>query len=135
MSCPFCDIVSEKLTCHKIYEDEHTLAILDIADDVDGHILVIPKTHIESILDCDSITLNCVMQSVQTVSRHLLSCGYDGVNVLNASGTAADQSIPHLHFHLIPRRHGDGLNTWPLLPGATESRNVLCEKLTMCKKE
>lgn len=118
MKCVFCSIVAGELPCRKIFEDDKTLAILDIADDVDGHILVLPKTHVESVLDCDSQTLDAVMRTVQTVSKHLTTIGYDGVNILNASGKAADQSVPHLHFHLIPRRFGDNLNTWPTLPDA-----------------
>lgn len=131
MKCVFCSIVAGELPCRKIFEDDKTLAILDIAGDVDGHMLVLPKTHVESVLDCDSKTLDAVMRTVQTVSKHLSTIGYDGVNILNASGKAADQSVPHLHFHLIPRRFGDHLNTWPTLPGAITDIDELHSQLSM----
>lgn len=131
MSCIFCSIVAGELPCRKIFEDERTLVMLDIADDVDGHMLVLPKKHVESIFDCDTETISAVMHTTQTVSKHLMTIGYDGVNILNASGKAADQSVPHLHFHLIPRRFGDGLDTWPKLPGTTTDINEIHSKLTM----
>jgi len=78
---------------------------MDIAKDVDGHVLVIPKKHCKGILDCDPETLHAVMDTVQRVSLHLTGkCGYDGVNLLNASGESAGQSVPHFHIHVIPRK-------------------------------
>ena len=103
----------------KVYEDEKTLVFMDIAGDVDGHMLAIPKKHVESILDCDDETLSCLMRAVKKVSDHCVGhCGFEGVNLLNASGKSAGQSVPHFHIHIIPRKSGDGLDTWPSLPGA-----------------
>ena len=82
---------------------------MDTAGDVDGHILVVPKKHTESILDCDDETLSRLMCTVRRVSLHLVEdCGYRGVNLLNASGESAGQSVPHFHIHLIPRYRDDG---------------------------
>ena len=118
-NCIFCNIVNNKIPSMKVYEDTHTLAIMDLAKDVDGHILVIPKKHITNIFDCDQKTLQYVMHTVKVVSEHLTNnCGYDGVNFLNASGTAAGQSVPHFHIHIIPRKLGDKIDAWPRLPGA-----------------
>lgn len=119
MDCIFCKIVSGDAPCMKLYEDKHTMAFMDIAGDVDGHILVVPKRHVTGVLDCDDNLLSCVMATVKKISRHCTKCcDYDGVNILNASEAAAGQSVPHLHFHVIPRKENDGLNTWPTLPGA-----------------
>lgn len=119
--CVFCKIVKGALPGRRIYEDEHTLAFLDIAQDVDGHIVVIPKKHVKSILDCDEETLCRVMAAVKTVSNHLTDhCGYDGVNLLNASDESAGQSVPHFHIHIIPRKRGDGIDTWPKFDGAKQ---------------
>ncbi|MBR5344848.1 MAG: HIT family protein [Clostridia bacterium] len=102
--CVFCRIVSGEIPSMKIFEDEQTFAFMDIAKDVDGHILVIPKKHYQNILDCDSETLAAVMRTVRTVSIHLTTeCGYEGVNLLNASEECAGQSVPHFHIHIIPR--------------------------------
>ena len=81
--CIFCQIATGKIQGLRVFEDEKTLAIMDIAKDVDGHMLVIPKKHCKNILDCDRETLNAVMDTVRKVSRHLTEkCGYDGVNLL-----------------------------------------------------
>lgn len=119
MDCIFCKIINGELPSRKIYEDDFTLAFLDVAEDVDGHTLVVPKKHVKSILDCDLETLHHVMDTVRKVSAHYTeNCGYTGVNLLNASGESAQQSVPHLHFHLIPRREADGVDTWPQFTGS-----------------
>lgn len=111
MDCVFCKILSGELPSFKLYENDTTISIMDIADDVDGHILVIPKKHYKNILDCDSDTLHDMMDTVQKVSRHLVdNCGYDGVNLLNASDESAGQSVPHFHIHIIPRKRNDGID-------------------------
>lgn len=133
--CAFCKIVSGELPSMKIYEDEWTLAFMDLAKDVDGHILVIPKKHCKCILDCDAETLGHVMNAVRRVSEHLVgSCGYEGVNILNAGGEAAGQSVPHFHIHIIPRHHDDGLGVqgaWPDFPGAKHDIEEMHRKLMM----
>ena len=130
MDCIFCKIINGEAPCYKIYEDEHTLAFLSIGNEAEGHTLVIPKRHCESILDCDSKTLSQVMDTVKFVSEHYVDdCGYDGVNVLNASGTAAQQSVPHLHFHVIPRKENDGMDTWPKMNNPAKDLREISEKL------
>ncbi|MDE5715028.1 MAG: HIT family protein [Anaeroplasmataceae bacterium] len=118
MDCVFCKIVNHEIPSFKIYEDEYTYAFLDIAKDIDGHTLVIPKKHVLNILDCDNETLTHVIRTIHLISKHYVEdLGFDGVNVLNASGQAAEQSVFHLHFHIIPRKKDDGLTTFPVLPG------------------
>lgn len=131
-NCIFCKIVRGEVPGMKVLETEHTLAFMDIARDVDGHILVIPRKHCKSILDCDEVTLGHLMETVRQVSRHLTDhCGYDGVNLLNASGESAGQSVPHFHIHIIPRKTGDGLDTWPSLPGAQFPVEETFRRITM----
>ena len=130
--CIFCRIIEGELPSMKVYEDDETVAIMDIAKDVDGHILVMPKKHVGSILDCDDETLTSVMRAVKKVSDHLKNdCGYDGVNLLNASGESAGQSVPHFHIHIVPRRTGDGINLWPSLDGALRPVEEVFEELRM----
>ena len=101
--CIFCKILRGEVPGMKVYEDEYSLVFMDIAGDVDGHMLVVPKRHMTNILDCDPDTLHHFMLAVKTVSDHCVTnCGYDGVNLLNASGTSAGQSVPHFHIHIIP---------------------------------
>ena len=122
MNCLFCRIIAGELPALKVYEDEHTLVFMDVARDVEGHMLAVPKKHVRSLLDCDADTLAALMLTVQRVALHcVMRCGYEGVNLLNASGESAGQSVPHLHMHLIPRRSGDGIDAWPSFGGASAS--------------
>ena len=131
--CIFCRIVSGEIPCMKVYEDGMTLAFMDVAKDVDGHILVIPKKHCKNILDCDAGTLAAVMRTVKTVSAHLTDgCGYEGVNLLNASEECAGQSVPHFHIHIIPRKREDGIDAWPRFDGAKEDIGSVFDRLKMC---
>ena len=117
--CIFCKIISGDIPSRKVFEDEWTFAFMDVAKDVDGHILVVPKTHAKNILDCDEESLAHLMNTVKNVSCHLVdNCGYTGVNLLNASDESAGQSVPHFHIHIIPRRTGDGIDAWPHFDGA-----------------
>ena len=119
MDCIFCKIVSGEIPSMKVYEDEHTLVIMDIAKDVDGHMLAMPKKHVNNIFDCDEGTLHHLMDTVKIVSKHCVdNCNYEGVNLLNASGESADQSVPHFHIHIIPRKSNDNIDAWPNLAGA-----------------
>lgn len=119
MNCIFCKIISGEIPSRKIYEDDFTLAFLDAAEDVDGHTLVIPKKHVQNIFDCDPETLHHVLDMVQKVSAHYAeNCGYTGVNLLNASGQTAGQSVPHFHIHVIPRKNADGIDAWPNFTGS-----------------
>lgn len=130
--CVFCKIISGEFSSRKIYEDEYTLAFLDISKDVDGHILVVPKNHIKNIFDCDKETLCHVMSSVKKISDHLKNdCGYDGVNLLNASDESAGQTVPHFHIHIIPRKNGDGLDSFPKFPGAKFELDDMLNNLKM----
>ena len=119
MDCVFCKIARGDIPGFKVYEDENTLVFMDIAKDVDGHMVAIPKKHVKSILDCDAETLTNLMTTVKRVANHCIdNCGYDGVNLLNASDESAGQSVPHFHIHIIPRKSGDGIDAWPKFDGA-----------------
>ena len=131
--CIFCRIGSGIQPCLKIFEDENAIAFMDIAKDVDGHILVIPKEHYKNILDCE--TLSATINMVKLVSNHLVdNCGYDGVDILNANDESAGQSLPHFHIHIIPRCYNDGLGgigEWPQFPGAKQELKTMYERIRM----
>lgn len=131
--CVFCKIINGEFSSMKVFEDKYTFAFLDIAKDVDGHILVVPKKHIENILDCDEETLNRVMSTVKRLSNHLVDdCGYCGVNLLNASDESAGQSVPHFHIHIIPRNKDDGIDSWPKFNGAKSKLEEIYKKIAFC---
>ena len=130
MECKFCRIINGDLPSFKIYEDEHTLVFMDIAKDVDGHILAIPKKHINCIFDCDEENIIRLMMTVKKVANHLVeNCGYDGVNLLNASDESAGQSVPHFHIHIIPRKNNDGIDAWPKFNGAKHDLEEMFHQL------
>ena len=130
--CIFCKIINKEMPSYKIYEDEFTYAFLDISNDGNGHILVIPKNHFENILDCSKDALCHLMETVQKISKHLVSdCGFDGVNIINASGQAAEQSVFHFHIHILPRAKEDNLKIFPSLIKNKKSLEELCNKLRM----
>lgn len=130
MNCVFCKIINGEIPCYKVYEDEYTLVFMDVAKDIDGHMLAIPKKHVKSILDCDIETLNHLMATVKKISNHCVDeCGYDGINLLNASGKSAGQSVDHFHIHIIPRKLNDDNDLWPVCKGAKYEIAEMHEKL------
>ena len=111
-------------------EDNDTLVFMDIAKDVDGHMIAIPKKHIKNILDCDTETLCHLMKTVRKISNHCIdSCGYNGINLLNASDESAGQSVPHFHIHIIPRKQSDKVDAWPVFEGAKSEIEEVHRKL------
>jgi histidine triad (HIT) family protein len=120
MDCIFCRIVAGDIPAHKVYEDDATLAFLDINPATRGHTLVIPKAHAADVFSMPADVMAAAAQTVQTVAR-ILQRGLqpEGINVLQNNGAAAGQEVFHYHVHLIPRRQGDyALRMWK--PGATD---------------
>lgn len=114
-NCIFCKIIKGEIPSYKIYENEKVYAFLDISDDMTGHTLVIPKKHSRNIFDTNKEDLEAVIDAVQEISKHYKDLGYDGVNILNANELSAEQSVFHLHFHILPRKNGDGKKVYPVL--------------------
>ena len=109
MDCVFCKIVKGEIPCYKIYEDDDVLAMLDIAADVEGHTLVLPKVHAADINECDAQTYQKVMLASKKIVDHFLKLGYDGANVVVNCKRAAGQEVPHLNVHVFPRKDNDGV--------------------------
>lgn len=111
--CIFCKIVKGEVPCHKIYEDENVLAFLDINPASRGHTLVLPKKHFRSFIHMNEKEYLEFMKSFQKVAKGISKYTED-FNVIQNNGKEAGQVVEHLHFHIIPRRTGDGLHlgTW-----------------------
>ncbi len=108
--CLFCKIVKGDVSSYKVYEDENVYAFLDVANDVYGHTLVVPKKHYENLMDCPDRTLGKIMASVKKIGNHFVNdCGFEGYNTFNNNGKSAEQAIMHLHFHIYPRKTNDGI--------------------------
>jgi histidine triad (HIT) family protein len=113
MDCIFCKIAAGEIPCAKIYEDGDVIVFLDIAPVNFGHALVVPKRHCENIADAPEETLAKLIAAAKKIGRALLATGdYNGFNLGVNNGQSAGQAVPHLHFHVIPRREGDGLTHW-----------------------
>lgn len=109
--CIFCKIINHEIPASVIYEDEDVCAILDISQVTNGHTLVMPKEHVESILDCPPVLLSKIMSVAQTLSKDILfKMNANGINVLTNAKPAAGQSVMHFHVHILPRYdENDGL--------------------------
>lgn len=106
----FARILRGEIPCHKVYEDEHTLAFMDVMPQADGHTLVIPKMPSRNLLDADPKALGALMASVQTVANAVQQAfGAEGILVQQFNEPAAGQTVFHLHFHILPRSTGVGL--------------------------
>ena len=107
--CIFCKIVAGRLPACRVYEDADCLAFLDIGPIVHGHTLVIPKAHVDPLMEAPTDLLGKLIGVVRRVARaQVAALKADGVNVMQANGKAAGQVVPHLHFHVIPRFNTDG---------------------------
>ena len=118
-TCVFCKIRDGQIPSMKVYEDERTFCIMDINPLSPGHCLVISKAHAATIYEAEPADLQAAMATAQRVALALRdTLRPEGLNLLQANGGAAFQSVPHLHLHLIPRwmRDGKGFD-WKLVPG------------------
>jgi histidine triad (HIT) family protein len=103
----FAKILRGEIPCHKIYEDEHTLAFMDIMPQAEGHALVLPKKASRNLLDADPAIFNSLMATVQKVARAAQKAFQsDGVLVMQFNEPGAGQTVFHLPVHVIPRKDG-----------------------------
>ena len=130
-NCVFCKIIKGEINSYKIYENEYVLAFLDATEDVDGHTLVVPKIHYQNVYDCPENILTEVIKATKKICEHYQKLGYEGVNLINNNGACSGQSVFHLHFHIIPRKQGDNLNTFPTLNGAVLTLEESCKRFKL----
>jgi histidine triad (HIT) family protein len=117
--CVFCKIRDGQLPAMKVYEDERTLAIMDINPLTSGHCLVITRAHAATLWEAEVDDLQAAIVTAQKVAKAVREAlKPDGINVLQANGAAAFQSVFHFHLHLIPRWNKDGKGfDWTPVPG------------------
>ncbi|MDQ1395226.1 MAG: histidine triad family protein [Acidimicrobiaceae bacterium] len=112
-NCIFCAIVTGRAPARKVAEDDVVVAFLDIFPLTRGHALVVPKRHCQSLLDAPADDLTGVALMAQRLARVAVAPAPDGlaaegVNLLQANGAVAYQTVFHLHVHVLPRYRGDG---------------------------
>jgi histidine triad (HIT) family protein len=106
----FGKILRGEIPCHKVYEDDHTLAFMDVMPQVDGHCLVIPKQGSRNLLDADPAVLAHVMASTQKVALAAVKAmDAAGCQIRQFNEAVAGQTVFHLHFHILPLTDGDSI--------------------------
>jgi histidine triad (HIT) family protein len=103
----FARIVRGEIPAHKVFEDEHTLAFMDVMPQSDGHALVIPKAEAENLFDLAPAALSATILTTQRVARAVKKAfAPPGVLIAQLNGAGAGQSVFHIHFHIVPRYEG-----------------------------
>jgi histidine triad (HIT) family protein len=121
----FAKILRGELPSHTVYEDDETLAIMDIMPRADGHVLVIPKAACRNVLDAPADALKAVALTTQTLARAVKAAfGADGVTIQQFNEAAGGQVVFHLHVHVMPRFEGVALRPHT---GAMEKPEILAE--------
>ncbi len=117
--CIFCKIVAGEMAAHKVDEDERTIAFMDISPATRGHALVIPREHHRNLLVISEEDLAATISAAQRLARRMPErLDADGVNLLNACGELAWQTVFHFHIHVIPRYRDDPMRLpWNPQPG------------------
>ncbi|MFQ5804962.1 MAG: HIT family protein [Phycisphaerae bacterium] len=127
----FTKIIRGEIPCHGVFENDHMLALLDITPLSEGHTLVVPKRQVERLEDLPPDEVAEIARHLGAIARRVLAVtGAEGYNVLQNNGKVAGQEVPHVHFHIIPRRAGDGLGyRWNAKPAAPEALADLAKRI------
>jgi len=130
-NCIFCKIVVGQMPCFKLLEDDDAVAFMDIYPANDGHCLVVAKEHYPTLFDISDEALAAVSRSVSKVARAVnQALSPVGLNLVQANGPGAQQSVAHFHVHILPRNSGDELKlNWGAEPGDAKTIAAIAEKI------
>lgn len=103
--CPFCRAAMGDVDTHVIADDGQTFVLRPLNPVTNGHLLIIPRRHLERAVDADGSEMKSILRHVQVIMWGTR----DGYNLICNQGETASQTVEHLHWHLVPRREGDGL--------------------------
>jgi histidine triad (HIT) family protein len=132
MGCIFCKIIDNEIPSVKVYDDDRVFAFLDINPLNAGHLLVIPKVHAETIHEISKADFAAVAAATHKLAAAMKKAlNPDGINLMQLNGKAANQVVPHLHVHIVPRWSGDGLTIckWDLVAGDMERIQAVGEQI------
>jgi histidine triad (HIT) family protein len=129
--CLFCGIVAGSIPSETIDSDERTVAFMDINPATAGHALVVPREHSADLLEIGDEDLTAVTLAAQRLSKRMKQVlGADGINLINACGAAAWQTVFHFHIHVVPRYEDDPLKLpWIPEPGDSDEIAAVATKL------
>lgn len=126
----FAKILRREVPCIPVYEDEQTLAFMDIMPQAEGHTLVVPKEAAATLLDISPAMLAATIATTQRVARAVKTAtGAPGLMIAQFNGAEAGQTVPHLHFHIIPRHNGELLLRHASIAADREALLALAEKI------
>jgi len=113
--CIFCKIAAGQIPCAKVWENDVAFAFMDIGPLAEGHVLLVPKSHYETLDQVPADQAAAMLSQLPVLVKAVQSAtGATGVNVLQNNGRSAHQLVPHVHFHIIPRKEGDAWRfNWP----------------------
>lgn len=115
LECTFCEILSGELPAEYVYEDDRSVAFMDINPATPGHLLVVPRLHVPDVMSAAAEDWVAVCLTAQRMARWVVGAlGARGVDILqaNSDGTVGAQTVFHLHVHVLPRYPGDPLGVW-----------------------
>src|SRR3954451_19143263 len=129
--CLFCGIIAGAIPSETIDSDERTVAFMDIAPATPGHALVVPRVHSADLLEIEAEDLSATVLASQRLARRMKDVlGADGINLINACGAAAWQTVFHFHIHVVPRYEDDPLKLpWVPEPGNSDEIAATAAKL------
>lgn len=129
--CLFCGIVDGSVTSQIVDSDERTVAFMDIAPATPGHALVVPRTHSADLLEIEAEDLTASVLAAQRLARRMKDAlDADGINLINACGAAAWQTVFHFHIHVVPRYEDDPLKLpWVPAEGDPDQIAEVAERL------
>ena len=130
-NCIFCKIAAGIAPSYRIYEDDEALAFMDINPFNEGHALAIPREHAENLYATSDAAMAAAMRAAKEVAVAINTVlAPDGINLVQANGPGAAQSVMHFHIHVLPRRFGDeAMINWGLRPGERQKIAALAERL------
>ena len=130
-NCIFCKIVKGEIPSIKLHEDAETLAFMDINPLHDGHALVIPKAHSATVFEIAPEDFAAAARTAAQVAKAVKAAvPCDGINLMQANGEGAGQSVGHFHLHIIPRQNGDRLLfNWEPQPGNRDRIAAVAERI------
>ena len=129
--CIFCKVASGEAKSWKVYENKYVYAFLDIHPASKYHTLIIPKKHYRNIFDIPEKELKEVISVVKKlVNLYEKKLGIKNVQIINSSGAEAQQDVFHIHFHIVPRKKGDGQDVkWTTHPEWTKEYDKMLSDL------
>jgi len=130
-NCIFCKIIAGAIPCFKLHEDDASIAFMDVNPANPGHALAVAKEHWPALYEIPAEQIAAVAQTAKRVATAVnAALKPEGVNLIQANGPGAGQSVPHLHFHILPRTADDDLKlNWGHNPGDMDAVKAIYEKV------